>query len=190
MNETSPSPSGRRFRKLRIALSAVCGVISLLLVALWVRSYYVPLKLIRPNTTQTEAIGVLSNRGRLMVGRFELAALAADPQVAELTYQLAQEQIELTNLGKRGRSDQIRIQKLKIAIIQQQIAQYRTQFALFRPINRPIVPAVVVPHWVPLLLAATLAAASWIRWRFSLRTLLIGMTLVAVLLGAVIWAVK
>ena len=45
-----------------------------------------------------------------------------------------------------------------------------------------------VPHW----LLAALIAAAWTAscFRFSLRTLLIGMTLVAALLGAVIYASK
>jgi hypothetical protein len=30
--------------------------------------------------------------------------------------------------------------------------------------------------------------SSWFRWRFSLRTLLIAMTLVAVALGMVVWS--
>jgi hypothetical protein len=30
---------GTRFRKLRIAFSAVCGIACVLLIALWVRSY-------------------------------------------------------------------------------------------------------------------------------------------------------
>lgn len=37
-------------------------------------------------------------------------------------------------------------------------------------------------------LTAAISAVSWIPWRFSLRTLLIGMTLVAVVLGLVAWA--
>ena len=32
-----------------------------------------------------------------------------------------------------------------------------------------------------------LAAAPWLRWRFSLRTLLIATTLIAVLLGIIVW---
>ena len=40
-----------------------------------------------------------------------------------------------------------------------------------------------VPHWFLVLLSATLAALPWIKWRFSLRTMLIGMTLIAVVLG-------
>jgi hypothetical protein len=44
------------------------------------------------------------------------------------------------------------------------------------------------PIWVPALLAASLAAAPWIRWRFRLRTLLIATTLVAVGLGILVWS--
>ena len=44
----------------------------------------------------------------------------------------------------------------------------------------------VVPHWFGVLLFAALAVVPWIR-RFSLRTLLIATTLVAVALGLIIW---
>jgi hypothetical protein len=37
-------------------------------------------------------------------------------------------------------------------------------------------------HWCLVALGITLAAAPWLRWRFSLRTLLLATTLVAVLL--------
>jgi hypothetical protein len=41
MNETSPSAGAGRpkYRKLRIAFSSMCGIVFLLLIALWVRSY-------------------------------------------------------------------------------------------------------------------------------------------------------
>jgi hypothetical protein len=40
--------------------------------------------------------------------------------------------------------------------------------------------------WLPTLLVGILAIAPWLRWHFSLRTLLIATTLVAVGLGAVV----
>jgi hypothetical protein len=40
-----------------------------------------------------------------------------------------------------------------------------------------------MPHWVAMLFPATIAAAPWLRMRFGLRTLLIGITMAAVLLG-------
>ena len=51
-------------------------------------------------------------------------------------------------------------------------------------------PQVSLPHWLLALLCATSAAFPWIRWRFSLRTLLIAMTLVAVGLGLAVYALR
>jgi hypothetical protein len=50
--------------------------------------------------------------------------------------------------------------------------------------------AVVAPHWLPAFLCAALALIPWFSrcWRFSVRTLLIAMTLVVVALGLIIWA--
>jgi hypothetical protein len=47
-----------------------------------------------------------------------------------------------------------------------------------------------VPHWTLALIACLLAAASWLPGRFSLRTLLIATTLVAISLGLVAWALR
>jgi hypothetical protein len=45
---------------------------------------------------------------------------------------------------------------------------------------------IAIPHWFAIVSAGILAAIPWIRWRFSLRTLLIAMTLVAVTIGAIV----
>jgi hypothetical protein len=52
--------------------------------------------------------------------------------------------------------------------------------------------SVKVPHWFPVLLFATLATLPLIRWRwkYSLRTLLIATTLIAVLLGLVVYLAR
>jgi hypothetical protein len=44
----------------------------------------------------------------------------------------------------------------------------------------------VVPIWILVLSTVALALLPWIRWRFSLRTLLIATTLVALGLGLVV----
>jgi len=46
------------------------------------------------------------------------------------------------------------------------------------------------PHGLALVTTGLLAASPWIRWRFSLRTLLVAMTLIAVGLGVVVYAVR
>jgi hypothetical protein len=52
--------------------------------------------------------------------------------------------------------------------------------------------AIMVPHWFPTMAIAILAAIPWLRWskRFSLRALLIATTLVALVLGLVVWALQ
>jgi hypothetical protein len=47
-----------------------------------------------------------------------------------------------------------------------------------------------VPHWFMVLSSALIAGMPWWRWRFSLGTLLIATTLIAVVLGAIIWAAR
>ena len=48
--------------------------------------------------------------------------------------------------------------------------------------------AIVLPLWLPTILAAMLCTGPWLRWSrsFSLRTLLVAITLVAVLLGLLV----
>jgi hypothetical protein len=48
------------------------------------------------------------------------------------------------------------------------------------------------PFWCPVLAMAVIASISWLPWssRFSLRTLLIATTLVAVVLGLAVWAIR
>jgi hypothetical protein len=54
--------------------------------------------------------------------------------------------------------------------------------------NWALGPIIQVPQWFLLCIIAPLASVSWLPWRFSLRTLLIAMTLIAVVLGAVMWS--
>ena len=65
----------------------------------------------------------------------------------------------------------------------------------FRNEHFPIHPeleAVVagVPHWFVGIGMIGVAAAPWFRWRFTLRTLLIATTLVAVALGLIVYVVR
>jgi hypothetical protein len=47
--------------------------------------------------------------------------------------------------------------------------------------------AVCFSYWLLSVSTIILAALPWLRWRFTLRTLLIAMTLVAVVLGLIVW---
>jgi hypothetical protein len=57
------------------------------------------------------------------------------------------------------------------------------------------IDAFTIPLWFLVALSASLAPLPWLRWdrrskRYSLRTLLIATTLVAVVLGLVVWAAR
>jgi hypothetical protein len=45
-----------------------------------------------------------------------------------------------------------------------------------------------LPYWFVIAMSAALATVPWLRWRFTLRTLLIATTLVAVMLGLIVWS--
>jgi hypothetical protein len=51
-------------------------------------------------------------------------------------------------------------------------------------------PSYGVSLWLPIALSCSLASLSWFHWRFSLRTLLIAMTLTAVVLGLIVWMAR
>jgi hypothetical protein len=56
----------------------------------------------------------------------------------------------------------------------------------FGRIDQDMSTIVFAPYWFFVLFTVTLAAIPWLPWRFSLRTLLIAITLVAVVLGLVV----
>jgi hypothetical protein len=192
-----------RYRKLRIAWSVGWGVVCLALIVLWVRSYYVPSRLLRANTSQTEATGIQSSSGKIVAGKFKLpgavppdhvvdARLATDQNIAAWNQMIAEKQTKLIEQSRRER-EWIADEQRQIALLQQAIAQYRAQRALGMAGPQRIRPgalSVAAPHWFLLLVAATVAAMPWTRWRFSLRTLLIGMAVVAAGLGLIVWAAK
>jgi hypothetical protein len=46
------------------------------------------------------------------------------------------------------------------------------------------------PYWLLVLASAALGASPWLRWQFSLRTLFIAMMLVALVMGAIVYAIR
>jgi hypothetical protein len=46
-----------------------------------------------------------------------------------------------------------------------------------------------VRYWFPVTLSAVFAILPWLPWSFSLRTLLIATSLIAVVLGLVVWSI-
>jgi hypothetical protein len=162
-----------RFRKLRIVFSAMCGVACLLLIVLWVRSYW-----------HFDQFGkVISSRSYFGGGALQgqcLFSYSSNPKyIAGLKVAgvdgwhkgdvLVEDWIRATPSAQNQPFGSLLIRGFKFG---------KSDFR--------------VPHWFLVLLSATCAAVTWPKWsrRFTLRSLLITMTVVVVLLVAIIYAIK
>jgi hypothetical protein len=153
---TNRAGGGLRFRKLRIAWSVACGVLCLLLIALWVRSYwrYNALFVPQPKLEIQSIYGVL---------------WACDPGP----------DFKISNWFLSDK-DAAGLEKSQIFPSVKSLGTFH------------LYPTLAVPYWFLALIAATFGVIPWLPWStsFSLRTLLIGMTAVAAILGLIVWATK
>ncbi len=154
----------RVIRWLRLSASALCLILCGLLIALWVRSY-------RWHDNCSGHIGgkfltIQSSRGELGIGRltspsktFPLWSITSDdmPDAKRLWWSM-EDRPPLSLVG-------IRYQHLS-----------------------PVWTLFAVRYWLPVLITAILVCVPWIdrATRFSLRTMLIVTTLVAVVLGMIV----
>jgi hypothetical protein len=143
-------------RYMRIAFSATCVIACVLLIALWVRSYFVEDVLALNVSGQHWQIGTsrgglgmhASMRTKILQPRWGYAFASLSPYVGSDSNWAFKHWTDMSG-------------------------SYVT---------------VGFPDLFVLVIAATLATIPWIRWssRFSLRTLLIATTLVAVVLGLIV----
>jgi hypothetical protein len=162
----NPSQPPRRFRRTRIAVSILFGVLTVALCVLWVRSYWWKdgaVWVFAPG----RYIAVESDRGNLTSRFQDLRGQARFPYDGPM---------KLTELTFRSRwlstSDRFK--------------------GFGWHISRDFV-LIASPYWFLVLTAATLGlltAALRPRWHFSLRTMLIATTLVAVVLGLGVWLAR
>jgi hypothetical protein len=145
----------RLFRGLRIAWTVGFGILCLLLIALWVRSYWWIDVLAGPDISD-RLFSLTSNSSGLTLAGYETSHPAVSPW-------------STTTFSS--------------------LNTHRSYF-LFTIAQGPEVCGAQTPHWFAVTLFATLAAVPWIRWRFSLCTLLIAVTLVAVGMGLIVYFAK
>ena len=152
----------RLIRGLRFAVRAVCGILCLLLIVLWVHSYWY----------RDLAFGRHPVWGLTYVvsrqGKISWYARISDPPRDSARWEVSSTLPE--HAGTTGNDG----------------VMPEGDFARsFMFVNLPSARAVVLPYWFLVAITLSLAAAPWIRWskRFSLRTLLIATTLIAVLLA-------
>jgi hypothetical protein len=148
-----------KFRKLRIAWSVFWGLACVLLIVLWVRSYN---RTETVSKTNKNLISTTFGSGyglAYFIRSDDSAVVFGDPfeDAEESGWKYSSVPAAPGPPHKLGWNSDAKLL---------------------------IVP---VPYWCPVLLAAAFATAPWLRWRFSLRTLIIATTLVAVVLGLIVW---
>src|SRR5437588_1852157 len=148
----------RFLRYLRIAFSATCLIACVLLIWLWVRSYAWGDSYLKQ--VGQSYCGGSTLRGLIILHWFEV------------------EKGEKLDTGYTW--GPAKKQKLARDFREPFFGFYLTKF------RRGF--ALVVPMWFLITASVGCAVAPWLSWRrFSLRTLLIATTLIAVMLGAIVW---
>jgi hypothetical protein len=158
-----------RYRKLRIAWSVFWGLAAVFLIVLWVRSYEWRDRIVIPLRTP-RFLRVDSNHGKV---EFETYGQGMGEMSFSIT---AISHVDITAAWDRS-----------FPTVPQPVdrKQWRWESRTGRFF-------VYLPHWSLVTILAALAVVPWIRWprRFTLRTLFVATTLVAVLLGVVVGAVR
>jgi hypothetical protein len=150
-----------RFRKLRIAWSATCLIACALLIALWVRSYWWCDDVIGP-LGNTRSFCVWSDQGHM-------GFCFVDGRLKSLV-----------DGGPWASASEWTGDVPPSEVVILWLPSWATEHC------------VVVPSWCLVLLMGASVTVPWFRWsnRFSLRTLLIATTVVAVMLGLIVWSVR
>jgi hypothetical protein len=159
-----PTGAAMKYRKLRIAFSVTCGIACVLLVVLWVRSY----------RFQDRCYGNIPGT----------TFIAAGSQLGYL-YAIFNDEPRRDWVS---RTTPLPNEAWRKVYRENEPTKAPNRFLLGIYFSPPYA-TLCVPYWLLVLLSTLLAAAPWLRWsnRFSLRTLLIAMTLVAVVLGIGVW---
>lgn len=156
-----------KHRKLRMAWSVLWGIACVLLIVLWVRSY-------RATDVFPLRPFCISTCGRLVIWVRENAGPGGGSG-QRIIYMSPE------TLLYMSRTD------THIEPFEVEPFPSRTGFHLERDDQRTIVQ---LPYWFLTPLFVMIASTPWLNWRFSLRTLLVATTLVAAVLGLIVWAVR
>jgi hypothetical protein len=158
-----------RFRKLRIVWSLFWGIACVLLIVLWVRSHYY-LDSYRFWAGRSNTAAIDSKGGRIYFSVSASGGADLEPYI-----------------GNKKRSEG------ETDILNGIIAsENHLGFGRYIDLKLVNTSTFIFPHWFAAIVSVTLAAVPWIRWsnRFSLRTLLIATTLVAVVLGWIVYTLR
>lgn len=158
-------------RPLRISVSIVSGICCVLMVGLWIDSYwycrYTDVRYYRRQVYGGSFRGVVA----VDVDTNQTSKFAAFPDVFWHTSTLSP-----TNRNYGVVADGLRV----------------ISFLGFRWTRNGSIYEADIPFWFLTLITASMAAALWLRWssRFSLHTLLVAITTAGVLLGIIVYATR
>jgi len=158
-----------RFRKLRIAFSATCLIACLLLIVLWVRSYWKSDEIRYISFAKGHIYSSYSSYGVLTLSygtdaRFQSLGRRPRWRISSQGHDYPGLSEEAKTNARKGESKQ------------------------FLWSNRlPSSFSAKAPYWLITLLIVASGVVPLLRWRFSLRTLLITITLLAIMLGVIVY---
>ena len=152
-----------RFRKLRIAWSVVWGVVAVLLLVLWIRSYWW-VEILRLPATRHHVIECNLIPGQVLVGVIDEARLWYPGGC----------------LSTVDFKDIIG----SYSVITSRRPTYEELLQLKFP------GYISLPDWPIVIPTGVLALVPWLFFRFTLRTLLLAITAVGVLLGLIVWSIR
>ena len=158
-----------KYRKLRIAWSVAWGVVAVLICVVWVQSY--------------------SNPGRFPKSQWEMGRLAIYSTEGVLRTVEAK-WIEYTQPTDYFSYDiPSRLQSKYGRFV---VTDHEGLWGFNIAIRSSQLWVVQVPYWFLVSMSTTFAMVPWICWskRFSLRTLLLATTYVAVVVGLIVWVLR
>jgi hypothetical protein len=161
-----------KYRKLRIAWSVVWGVVAVLVVVVWVRSYWI---------TETASWTFARTLVEFTSFRGQLGNLILD-------YGTDMPTETKFDSWPIGPNSQVEYNDGTGRPLPSYLG-FKSSWLSAPALRGGDTSEFVMPYWSPAVLGVCLAACPWVRspWRFSLRTLLIATTLVAVVLGLIVW---
>ena len=151
-----------KYRKLRIAWSVACGIACVLLIVMWVWSWFTP--------------------GRVVIMRTPIGTVCFYSAAGQLVTIATFTVVEAKHLEMRpnGAGTRIIDPPLDFTI-------YPDSFGARHLTNASCLQ---MPYWFLFPAFVALCICPWLRWQFSLRTMLIATTLVAVAVLLLVWAAK
>jgi hypothetical protein len=151
-----------KHRKLRIAWSVAWGIATVFFIVQWVRSYRTTELIVRLDPgNKVTTIG--SNCGVVYFAKTTLRPTSLGPAQPPPTPHWWQ---------------------------YQSVAAERNGHTSFAWKSGPTFSILYIPYWFFVVISSAIGSLAWLSARFSLRTLLVATTIIALGLGAVMWVAR